>query len=214
MTLAATFPSGEELRAGLAKDGFVRVPGAFTGAKLAKFRSAAERATARARAGQWPYVRTVPKQFPPWPVEDVHNSGIWGVQHLLHPSMPAEDGEIFAESYFGDNMIQAVTAILNCKKEDLVMELYNMLVCPPRDFTLRWHRDDIPPYVSAEEEMKRLSEPMMHAQWNLALYPDSSLVVVPGSHQRPRTNMERDADPYEDEMPGQKIVKMEPGDVR
>lgn len=54
---------------------------------------------------------------------------------------------------------------------------------------------------------------MVHAQWNLALYPDSSLVVVPGSHKRPRTDMERNADPFEDDMPGQVFVKMEPGDV-
>ena len=54
---------------------------------------------------------------------------------------------------------------------------------------------------------------MLHAQWNLALYPDSSLVVVPGSHARARTSMERNADPYEDDMPGQKVVKMEAGDL-
>jgi hypothetical protein len=208
-----TWPPEEELRATLARDGFVRIPHAFSDEELSSFRTAAGRATARARSGKWPYVRTVPKQFPPWPLNEVTSHGIWGVQHLLHPTMPDEDGRIFASSYFGDTMIAAVTALLNCQKEDLVMELYNMLVCPPKDFALRWHRDDIGPDVSPEEETERLNEPMMHAQWNLALYPDASLVVVPGSHRRPRTDMERSADPFEDEMPGQRVVRMGPGDV-
>jgi hypothetical protein len=119
----------------------------------------------------------------------------------------------FAESYFNDKMLETITGLLQCKRDDLVLELYNMLVRPDRDFALRWHRDDIPPEVTAEEEMERLKEPMLHAQWNLALYDDASLVVVPGSHKRARTDMERNADPYEDDMPGQKIVKMGPGDI-
>ena len=121
--------------------------------------------------------------------------------------------KVFAESYFNETMLETITGLLQCKRDELVLELYNMLVKPDRDFALRWHRDDIPPEVSAEEELERLKEPMMHAQWNLALYDDSSLVVVPGSHKRARTDMERNADPYEDDMPGQKIVRMGPGDI-
>lgn len=121
--------------------------------------------------------------------------------------------EVFAESYFHNTMIEVITRLLSCESDKLILELYNMLVRPDRDFALRWHRDDIPPSVSAEEELERLTEPMLHAQWNLALYDDASLVVVPGSHNRARTDMERNADPYEDDMPGQKIVKMDAGDV-
>ncbi|KAK0265100.1 hypothetical protein LTR35_007843 [Friedmanniomyces endolithicus] len=206
-------PPATELRASLARDGFVRIPNALPPSDLARFRTAAQHATARARAGQWPFVRTVPKQFPPWPVSEATTEGIWGVQHLLHPSMPAADRRVFAESYFGGTMVAAVTALLDCREEELVMELYNMLVCPPKDFALRWHRDDIGPDVAADVELERLREPLMHAQWNLALYPDSSLVVVPGSHRRPRTEEERKADPYEDNMPGQVHVSMEAGDI-
>lgn len=53
----------------------------------------------------------------------------------------------------------------------------------------------------------------MHAQWNLALYDDTSLVVVPGSHKRARTDIERNADPYENHLPGLTVVKMGPGDI-
>lgn len=198
-----------ELRADLDKNGFVRVPGVLSAAQLETLRDAGGRSAALARVGRWPYVRTLPKQFPPW--ESDVSRGIWGVQHLLHPDLP--DHDTFAKSYFASFVIDAVIALLECKEEDLVMELYNMLIRPESDFALRWHRDDVPPEVSSEEEFKRLQEPILHAQWNLALYDDSSLVVVPGSHKRPRTDMERTADPFEDDMPGQKVVKMQAGDV-
>ncbi|KAK5121951.1 hypothetical protein LTR85_004523 [Meristemomyces frigidus] len=213
MTSTTPLPSGEELRTSLARDGFVRISNAIPHKDLRDFREAATRATSRARAGQWPYVRTVPKQFPPWPVSEAASHGIWGVQHVLHPDMPDPDRRVFAESYFSETMITAVTALLQCSQEDLVMELYNMLVRPPQDFALRWHRDDIPPSASPKEEEERLQHPMLHAQWNLALYSDSSLIVVPGSHARARTDMERTADPYEDDMPGQTVVKMAAGDL-
>ena len=208
-TMASPLPSPGELRAALDRDGFVCIPNAFAGHELEKFRTAARRTADLARDGKWPYIRTLPKQFPPWSQDP--SQGIWGVQHLLHPEMP--DRDVFAESYFHPTMIEAVAGLLQCSKDDLVLELYNMLVRPDREFSLRWHRDDVPPDVSPEVELERLQEPMLHAQWNLALYPDSSLVVVPGSHKRARTDMERSADPYEDEMPGQKIVKMGAGDI-
>ncbi len=202
-------PSAQELRSALDCDGFVCIPKAFAEKDLQRWRSAAKSATNLARAGKWPYIRTLPKQFPPWSTDP--SNGIWGVQHLLHPDMP--ERQTFAESYFNDVMLDTITGILQCKRDDLVLELYNMLVRPDQEFALRWHRDDIAPDVSPEEELERLKEPMIHAQWNLALYDDSSLVVVPGSHKRTRTAMERDADPFEDDMPGQKIVRMGPGDI-
>lgn len=207
--MASRIPPAEELRASLHRDGFVRIPNVFAGEELETFRKAATRATELARAGKWPYIRTLPKQFPPWSHDP--SQGIWGVQHLLHPDMP--ERKTFAESYFNEKMLETITGLLQCKEDDLVLELYNMLIRPDRDFALRWHRDDIPPEVTAEQELERLKEPMLHAQWNLALYDDASLVVVPGSHKRARTDMERNADPYEDDMPGQKIVKMGSGDI-
>jgi hypothetical protein len=100
----------------------------------------------------------------------------------------------------------------------LTMELFNMLVRPDGDapFALRWHRDDIPASASADEERARLKkdgEPYVHTQWNLPLFDDDSLIVVPGSHARPRTDAERDADPYADDMPGQVTVALKAGDV-
>jgi hypothetical protein len=197
-------------RLALDRDGFVILPATlFPSFSLPSLRSAASRITTAARTGTWPYIRTLPKQFPPWPQDP--SNGIWGVQHLLHPSNP--DHVLFARSYFDAELLKYVAALIPCEEEELTMELYNMLVRPDRDFELRWHRDDIPVDASAEEEQARLRKPGYHAQWNLALYDDSSLVLVPGSHKRVRTEAERAADPYEPNLPGQITVQLKAGQV-
>ncbi|KAL5117973.1 hypothetical protein ACEQ8H_004118 [Pleosporales sp. CAS-2024a] len=197
-------------RASLDENGFVVLPASlFPSFHLSTLRSAASRITAAARTGSWPYIRTLPKQFPPWPQDP--SNGIWGVQHLLHPSNP--DCLVFARSYFDAELLNYVGALIGCHQDDLTMELYNMLVRPERKFELRWHRDDVPASASAEEELDRLNKPACHAQWNLALYDDQSLVVIPGSHKRARTHVERSADPYEPALPGQMTVKLKAGEV-
>jgi len=109
--------------------------------------------------------------------------------------------------------VGVVRQLLECEDDELVLELFNLLVRPDRDFELVWHRDDIPATATAEEEIQRLKEPAWHAQWNLALYDDDSLIVVPGSHVRARTERERSADPHEEGLPGEMRVKMKAGDV-
>lgn len=194
----------------LNRDGFVLIPSILTPTELTKLRSTCESAIRLTRDVKWPHMRTLPKQFPPWQA-DVKD-GIWGVQHLLHPDMP--DNDVFAAYYFNDVIIGAVQTLLgDCNEGDLVMELFNLLCRPDKDFELKWHRDDIPATATAEEEMARLKEPAWHAQWNLALYHDTSLIVVPGSHLRSRTEEERNADPFEANMKDQIVVEMQPGDV-
>lgn len=197
-------------RSALEKDGFVILSASlFPSFDLNALRSAGTRITSAARAGSWPYIRTLPKQFPPWPYDPSH--GIWGVQHLLHPSNP--DHVLFGKSYFDAELLKYAAALIQCGEDELTMELYNMLVQPDADFALRWHRDDIPASATADEELERLSKPGWHAQWNLALFDDSSLVLVPGSHRRARTERERNADPYESDMPGQIKVELKTGQV-
>ncbi|KAF8867275.1 phytanoyl-CoA dioxygenase family protein [Acephala macrosclerotiorum] len=198
----------------LNRDGFVLIPDVLTPGQLATLRSASAETITLARSGNWPYVRTLPKQFPPWNIEPGANpaaSGIWGVQFLMHPSLP--NSSIFVKNYFSSGIIDVVKELLECKDEELVMELFNILIRPDRDFELRWHRDDIPATASAEEELERLREPAWHAQWNLALYDDESLIVVPGSHTRARTMIEREAGPFEKGLPEEIKVRMKPGDV-
>lgn len=201
----------------LQKNGYVHIPGILTPSNpnphldLTRLLSTTTTATQLARTGTWPHFRTVPKQFPPWPSTPppAEEGGIWGVQHLLHPEMPGR--EAFAGVYFSDPILKTVEKILlpgrqspsEYEDEPLVMELFNLLVAPETiDFELRWHRDDIPNTATPEEEQARLEEcqaggGQSHAQYNLALCTDSSLIVVPGSHRRVRTEVERAADPYE-----------------
>jgi hypothetical protein len=211
--MAAELDSSRYLasRASLERDGFVVLPASFFpfSSSFEALRTAATRSAVLARAGKWPHVRTLPKQFPPWSSDP--SNGIWGVQHLLHPDLPGH--ATFARSYFDKELLRQVRFLIGCEADELVMELYNLLVRPDKDFALRWHRDDIPATATAEEEMERLGKPAFHAQWNLALYDDASLIVVPGSHKRARTDVERAADPYEDNMPGQKVVHLSAGDV-
>lgn len=209
----------------LERDGYVVVPDLLGKYMLLAQKAASKYVTDKAREGKWPYIRTVGKQYPPWPKwekkEEHYN--IWGVQHLLHPDMGVRD--TFAELYFSDEILDIVKELVGLKNEPeaddkLVMELFNLLVSPSdnEDFELRWHRDDIRPDVSPEEEERLLTEKspgghQLHAQYNVALFDDASLIVVPGSHKRVRTETERNADPYEPDLPGQLVVELKSGDT-
>ena len=115
------------LWARLERDGFVVIPSVIGPDQLAKLRAAAAEATALARSGGWEHIRTVGKQFPPWP-KTPGEEGIWGVQGLLHPDLPGHDE--FARLYFSDAILGPSRALINggCADDDLVMELFNMLV--------------------------------------------------------------------------------------
>ncbi|KAJ1324808.1 EEF1A N-terminal glycine/lysine methyltransferase [Microdochium nivale] len=225
-TAPSTTPSPQSLRAALHRDGFVVIRSILSADKLRSLQEAADRTTRLARSGGWPHVRTVGKQFPPWTPFDAEK-GIWGVQGLLNPAL-GPDSHVFARSYFCDEILDVAKVLMSqghgdaadVTDDDLVMELYNMLVRPDHSsFSLSWHRDDIPPTATADEEMTRLGQPEWHTQWNLALIDgDDALVVVPGSHARARTEAERRCQQHTgtgsgEAMPGQLVVKLNAGDV-
>ena len=197
----------------LSRDGFVIIPDFLSATSLETLRSAAENANKLALDGKWPFLRTMPKQFPPWSSDP--SNGIWGIQHIMHPDLPGH--EVFAANYFSDELITVVTQIMECTEDQLIMELYNMLIGTMQDFELRWHRDDIPDTATVAEEEARLCRDRdqmrhyAHAQWNIALYDDECLVVVPGSHRRARTEVERAATPKVPELPGMTVVKLKAG---
>ena len=157
--LASSQPASPLLDA-LQRDGFIRVPSLLNHLQLSALRTAAETATELARNGEWPYIRTVPKQFPPWPAEPP-DDGIWGVQHLYTPqcqaAMPGRNS--FAKLYFSNVILDIVKEQVGQKDSDnsddtLVTELFNLLVSPTgkRNFELCWHRDDVRPDLDPDEE--------------------------------------------------------------
>ncbi|QQK40544.1 Phytanoyl-CoA dioxygenase family protein [Penicillium digitatum] len=131
----------------------------------------------------------------------------------------------FARCYFSPTILSVAEELMGIanttggETEPLVMELFNLLVAPEtKDFELRWHRDDISEHATAEEELAQLAAKapegrQSHCQYNLALCPDASLIVMPGTHARARTQVEREADPYAAELPDQLVVQLEPGDA-
>jgi len=99
-------------------------------------------------------------------------------------------------------------------------ELFNLLINPERDnFALRWHRDDVPENATEEQEREALARWHHGVQWNTALYRDSCLYIVPGSHKTPRApeqrkhseTMEPPNDPCD--MPGVMQVDLKPGET-
>jgi len=203
-----------ELKARYEEDGFVIVQGLLSPDQLTTLREAAERVIDKTRAGQWPHRRVVGKQFPPF---GESNPDSWGVQHVMHPDLKEK---AFAEWYCSDKVVEIVTDLLQCEEKDLQMELFNLLINPlGHEFALRWHRDDIRENATEEEEREALGKWKYGVQWNSALYEDSCLYVVPGSHKVPRTPAQRDLsstpDPPKDplDMPGVLQVVLKPGDT-
>ncbi|KAF7376605.1 hypothetical protein MSAN_00077200 [Mycena sanguinolenta] len=140
-----------------------------------------------------------------------------GVQHVMHPDLHQPT---FSQWYTSTALINTVETLLGCDKDELQMELFNLLINPEsHNFALRWHRDDISGDVTSEQERQALDAWKPHGiQWNTALYDDACLFVVPGSHKVPRTPEQRlhsegpDAPTDPLEMPGAIRVSLRPGE--
>ncbi|OAV96764.1 hypothetical protein PTTG_04384 [Puccinia triticina 1-1 BBBD Race 1] len=184
--------------------------------QLEELRKAADAVEQRTRNQQWPYKRTVGKQFPPWNDE---SSDVWGVQHIMHPTL---EQPAFAAFYFSHSMLELTGHLTDMSPgEHTIAGLHNLLV-EPRDhhFALNWHRDTIKSSVDEEEERRRLSSKAKYGgvQWNVALYHDECLFVVPGSHLRTRTPIERrittQATPGDvGKMPNEVCAALAPGEA-
>lgn len=228
-------PAPGHYRRHILEQGYVHIPSLLPPHLLLAAQATSKYMVSRSRTGTfWPYVRTVGKQYPPWPKLDLKapdkDLNIWGVQHLLHPDLTSLR-DVYAEIYFSEEVMGVVRELLGDPQgtddngkgvtdDDLVMELFNLLCSPSQEqnFELAWHRDDIRPDVSPDEEERllRLKAPggrQLHAQYNIALFPDESLVVIPGSHRRTRTQFEVDADLYQAGLEGEVEVKLQPGDA-
>lgn len=177
------------LRTAYERDGYVILPAStFPEPYLCELRSLASASTDQTRSHAWPHTRLVGKRFPPFDASD-YERDYWGVQHLMHPDLAGSAA--YRDFYSHATLLQVAAALLDCPVDDLQMELFNLLVNPTKHaFALGWHRDDIRPDVGVDEETERLAQPAFGIQWNVALYDDDCLFIVPGTHARVRTEEE------------------------
>lgn len=97
----------------------------------------------------------------------------------------------FQSFYASSPLLDIASLLLGMEVKDMQMELFNLLINPSSHyFALGWHRDDIKPDVTPEEEEERLRRPTYGVQFNTALYDDDCLFIVPGTHRRVRTKEE------------------------
>ena len=74
--------------------------------------------------------------------------------------------------------------------EDAGITKMNLMCNPVRDCgPARWHREFYPPYCAPLQSYAEdiIENGPCYVQWNLPLYDDDDLWVVPGSHLRPNT---------------------------
>ena len=169
---------------------------------LEPLRDAAARVISKSRALEWPNPRWCRGQDGE-PIPGRPNSNdIWGASDLLHPALSEP---IFLQYMATPHVLEVIGDILLLPRSErssrLELQLVNLL-CEPRDadHSLPWHRDafvgrdDCDP--SSAEEVQKLESRNFGSdsstQWNCALWEDSCLYVVPGSHRRLRTAAEAD----------------------
>ncbi len=112
--------------------------------------------------------------------------------------------------------IMGVSRELLSQPEAVPMEM--MMMCNPRvdHGPAKWHRDigsdDMAPLWLLQEELAETGP--RYLQWNLPLYDDDVLWVVPGSHRRPNTPEEdrQLADDPRSPLPGGMRVELKAGD--
>ncbi|KAL7411360.1 hypothetical protein BDY24DRAFT_410260 [Mrakia frigida] len=196
----------DEIKKQYILNGFVIVDGLIPSELMSELLESADRVTEKGRKGEWKDVRVVGKQFPPFPPGE----DIWGIQHLMHPDL---ESPVFASWYGSEPILDVSAKLLGCRREEMQLELFNLLVNPQeKDFALSWHRDDVKAEVSSEEEAEKLKIEHHGIQWNCALYDDDCLIAVPSSHSRVRTPEERAANAIPGaEMPGQAIISLKAG---
>ncbi len=162
---------------------------------LDSLRRLADTATQITRDGKWPHRRIVGNAFPPF---TQNNRDSWGVQHIMNPQLDtaasasaASISSVFQQFYASSPLLDVASLLIGCQVEAMQMELFNLLVNPASHrFALGWHRDDIRPDVSEQEEEQRLETPTYGVQFNTALWDDDCLFIVPGTHRRLRTAAE------------------------
>lgn len=186
-----------ELQRQFREQGYVLVPDALPAAQLEPLRTAAARLTARCRSGEHMWVRRAPDR------EDT-----WGAGKLFQPT--SFEPELI-EGMASPRIREITTALLGPNRLAVVSFLYD----PARlTWDGPWHRDTqylIPHETERQRELVTL--PTWSVQWNVALFEDDALEVVPGSLERWNTPEEqRILDGQTGPMPNTVTVRLRPGE--
>lgn len=173
-------------RAQLLSDGYVILRQVVPPEQLDRLRSDIETVVARQRAGDPEWDRT--SQPRASIVDQVDASTIGAFEFLLHPNTHGVSAEVLdcpAEA------VAASQALVICNPEftpDAPPRPGQHWGTDPRN----WHRDVRPDRdgpLSAHIEDQLANGPA-YVQWNIALYEDHILYVVPGSHRRLTSEVE------------------------
>ena len=179
------------------RHGFVVIPNILAGHDLEALRAAAARLVARCRAGEHAWVRRSPSR------ED-----LWGVGKMFQPT--SFEPELI-EAMCVPAILAANEAIIGPSRLAVVSFLFN----PEReDWDGPWHRDSqyLLPHQH-ERQRELVTAPTWSVQWNVALYDDDALEVVPGSLERWNTPEEQAViDGGPGPMPGAETVNLRAGD--
>ena len=120
--------------------------------------------------------------------------GAWETSTLPRPAIAdnvGPDNSKTAEIFLHENIMSVNQALL--RGQDIGIKLMYLMCNPVRDRGPdRWHfdinPDEQPPIGGLQKDLQ--ANGPANVQWNIALYDDSVLSVVPGSHRRPMTEEE------------------------
>jgi hypothetical protein len=180
------------------EQGYVIRRRVFNDAEVSTYRIAVDRVLAKCRSGAYRDVRWV----------DGERDDFWGVNNILHHDVREA---AFLASLEHPGIYETVAELIGPR---IRYGICTLLVNSERKpYHIGWHRDlPAPPGVDEVEHLKGI---IGHVQLNGALYPDSTLYIVPASHLRYTSDAERDvmrSCPLGD-MPEQLRVELDSGDV-
>ncbi|MFG3012230.1 phytanoyl-CoA dioxygenase family protein [Streptomyces cinerochromogenes] len=177
--------------------GFVVLPGVLDEPRLGRWRAAVDRMAAMVRARPQDYETR-------YTLLTEDNTDTWGVSHIFEPGLY---DPVFAEVFEDRGVMSFVRWVLG---ERLRFWTAHALWEPALvDYELNWHKDN------GDTDRFSPDGRSTHVQFNVCLTADDCFHVVPGSHRRPLTEVERTAVEKQGTgpLPGEIVVRCEPGDV-
>lgn len=170
----------------------------FDDEEVTVYRTAVDRVLGKCRSGEYRDVRWV----------DSDRDDFWGVNNILHGDVREQ---AFLASLEHPGIYETIAELIGPR---IRYGICTLLVNSERKpYHIGWHRDL--PAPKGVDEVEHLRGIIGHVQLNGALYPDSTLYIVPASHLRYTSDAEWNLMRNRPlgEMPGQLRVELEPGDV-